>query len=635
MRKCYWTIVVVFLMFNSGRAQDPLLSTKSKKAIELYTAADNFRVRGQFDKAIELLKEALEKDKKFEEAYYRLALTYRSSGDLIKSIENFELGLNLTSDIRKQKTYSLQLGDALLRMGNYQKSLLYLDGFLKAEKLDKAKIDQAAVWRSQAQYGADHAKERYDYFIKPLSDTVNAFPMQYFPTLSADDSELIFTVRYGKAHDDNEDIFICTKDEKGNWKTPVPISDRVNSTFREGASTISADGRKLIFTICGPRGCDLFETVKVGKEWKAPVNLGAAVNSPGWEAQPSLSADGSELYFISDRRGGLGGYDIWYSKKGEDGRWMRAVNVGAPVNTRFDEIAPYIHVNNQNLYYASNGLPGYGSYDIYVSERKEGAWMPPTNMGAPLNDYYDQYSFTVSSNGKFAYYSKEEGKNQSKIYRTVIPENFQVKSKGNVVSGTIRDAITKQPLNAIVELFDLKTNTKLSEFSSDSVSGEYLIVVPGLSEYALHAKRQGYLFESLHFDYNQKDQSDAVVINMELKPILKNSTVVLNNIFFGLNEFQLTEKSKAELDEVFKFLTINSTIAIEISGHTDNTGSEEFNQNLSFKRAESVVNYLKEKGIDPARLNKKGYGSKRPVKPNDSEQNRQLNRRIEFTILRS
>lgn len=625
-------LIVLMLTSSLSFAQEPNLSTKSKRAIELYISADNFRVRGQYTQAIALLQEAIEKDKKFEEAYFRLGITYRSSGDFFKSIAALETGLSLTSDIRKQKVYWYQLGDISLRNGEYDRAMKHLNSFLQAEKVDKPKIDQVVVWKSQAQYGLDHQGEKFEYKIKPLSDTVNAFPMQYFPTLSADDSELIFTVRYGKAHDDNEDLFISTKDDKGKWKAPIPI-ERINSTFREGASTISADGRKIIFTICGPRGCDLFESVKQGNTWKAPVNLGAAINTYGWEAQPSLSADGNELYFISDRKGGVGGYDIWFSKKGSDGKWIKATNVGAPVNTPFDEIAPYIHVNNRNLYYASNGLPGYGSYDIYLAEKSDGKWNAPVNMGAPLNDFHDQYSFTVSSNGLTAYYSKEEGKNQSKIYQTLIPESFQVKSKGNLVKGIVRDAISRKLLGAKVELFDLKTKSKISEFSSDSVSGEYLVVVPGLSEYALHAVKSGYLFESLHFNYDQKDQSKPLVIDINLQPVQRNSTIVLNNIFFELNKFDLDEKSKLELDEIVGFLKSNSTIRIEISGHSDTTGSEDFNKNLSLKRAQSVVSYLTEAGIDPSRLTSIGFGSKKPLKPNDTEENRQLNRRIEFTIL--
>jgi OmpA-OmpF porin, OOP family len=648
-KKFTWYLCAFVAIAFHSAAQEPF-STKSKKAIELYISADNFRVRGQLDQAIDLLNQAIAKDSKFEEAYYRLGLTYRSASNLAIACENFEKGLSLTQDPRKQKTYTFILGESYLRQGKYDQSLLNLDKFLLLEKADKPKIEQAKVWKSQCEFSLQHKSEKLPYQIKPLSDTVNAYPMQYFPTITADEKELIFTIRFGKAHDDNEDIVVARKEINGQWGKPVSLSDQINSNFREGASTISADGRKLIFTICGPRGCDLFESLKVGSNWSKPINLGAGVNSAGWEAQPSLSADGNELYFVSDRKGGIGGYDIWYSKKTEDGVWGKATNLGKTINTPFDEIAPFIHVNNQNLYFASNGLLGFGSYDIFVSTkasdrfpsplekvsangRTDEAWTTPSNMGAPLNDFEDQYSFTVTSDGQSAYYSKEEGRNKSKIYFTPIPKQFQVTRKGNVVKGLVTDAKIKMPLKAEIELKELKTEQIISKTVSDSITGEYLIVVPGKSEYALYANKKGYLFSSLNFNYEENDLDKPLVLNIELQPIGKDASVVLNNIFFEFDKFELQEKSKAELNEVILFLKNNPTIKIEIGGHTDNSGMEPYNQQLSLKRAISVGSFLRNNGILTDRVKEKGYGSQKPLKINDSEENKGFNRRIEFKIL--
>src|SRR5260221_4970339 len=238
------------------------LSTKNQKAIDIYIEADNYRVRGQYDQAIRLLKQAIEKDKKFEEAYYRLALTYRSAGDLNLSNENLEQALLLTPFPQKQKTYHFLLGDNYLRSGLYEKSKDNLEKFLAIEKTDKLKLDQATLWKEQAEYGLVHRNENLGYQIKPLSDSVNIYPMQYFPAITADGEELIFTVRYGRAHDDNEDIFISRKDNSEKWQRPVSISENINTEYREGACSISADGRHLIFTICGPRGCDLYGSKK-------------------------------------------------------------------------------------------------------------------------------------------------------------------------------------------------------------------------------------------------------------------------------------------------------------------------------------------------------------------------------------
>ena len=624
---------LLFVLIPIGCGAQEQLSTKSKKAIDYYIAADNFRVRGQLDQAINLLHQAVAKDSKFEEAYYRLGLTYRSSGNLFSASENFEKGLALTTDLRKQKTYTFILGECYLRQGMYEQALLNLVKFLALEKADKPKSEQAKVWKSQCEFGLQHKDEKLPYQIRPLSDTVNAYPMQYFPTITADQKELIFTIRFGKAHDDNEDIMISDRQANGQWGAPVSISNQINSNYREGASTISADGRKLIFTICGPRGCDLYESRKVGEQWSKPMSLGAGINSSGWEAQPSLSADGNELYFVSDRKGGVGGYDIWYSRKADDGAWGKAINLGTSVNTPFDEIAPFIHVNNQNLYYASNGLPGFGGYDIYVSEKKQDQWGAMVNMGAPLNDFEEQYSFTVTSDGAAAYYSKEQGRNKSKIYFTPIPTQFRINKKGNIVRGIVVNADSKRPLEATIELRELKTEQIKSTVIADSITGEYLIVVPGKSEYALFSNKKGFLFSSLHFNYEETDLDEPLIINIELKPIIKDASIVLNNIFFEFDKFSLQDKSKTELDEMVQFLMDNPVIKIEIGGHTDNKGAETYNLQLSQKRAGSVGSYLKEHGILAERIKEKGYGSQKPLVINNSDENRSSNRRIEFKVL--
>jgi outer membrane protein OmpA-like peptidoglycan-associated protein len=625
-------LLLLLLLLSVQGLMAQALSTKNKKAIDLYVEADNYRVRGQYEEAIKLLQQAIEKDKKFEEAYYQLGSVYRSAGDLEQSCVSMEKGLALVSAFPfKQKTYFYVLGDNYLRRGKYTEAQSYLDKFLAIEKIDKVKIEKALLWKTQIEYSLSHLQDKADYQIKVLSDTVNAFPMQYFPAITADGTELIFTVRYGQAHNFNEDIF-TSKKINGKWQAPASLSTNLNSNFREGACSISADGRHMILTICGPRGCDLYESKKNGDTWGKPVIIGGGVNSNGWEAQPSLSADGNELYFVSDRKGGLGGYDIWYSRKDENGQWMKATNLGKPVNTKYDEIAPYIHVNNQNLYYASNGMPGFGGFDIYVSEKNGQEWPAPENMGTPLNDYEDQYSFVVSSDGKVAYYSREESRAKSKLYATSIPEKLQVRRRGNVVRGKVIDSKTKFPIRAQVELFDLKSNNKISVFESDSVNGMYLIVVPGLSQYALHVTEPGYLFHSLHFNYEEKDQEQSLIINLELQPISKDATAVLNNIFFDFNKAELTERSFSELNEVAKFLKDNPTVKVEISGHTDNIGNEAYNKQLSLQRAKAVVDYLILRGIETPRLSQKGYGSQKPLKPNDSEENRQSNRRIEFRI---
>lgn len=623
--------LILFLTACHSLMAQPALSTKNKKAIELYTESDNYRVRREYDKAIQLLQEAIEKDKKFEEAYFRIAQIYRAQDDLKKAVDYFQQGLALTQNVSRSKLYVYELSQTTLRLGSYKNTIDYAVNFLDQEKSDQKRIVQVTLWKLQAQYAIAH-EDVLDYKITVMSDTVNTFPMQYFPVVTADQSQLIFTARFGGARNENEDLVVSAKNTDGSWARPVSLSDNINTIRREGACTISADGRHLIFTVCGERGCDLFESRKTGNVWSVPESLGANINSTAWDAQPSLSADGRELYFVSDRPGGRGGYDIWYSRLEETG-WTKAINLGAPVNTPFDEISPYIHVNNQTLYVVSNGFPGYGGYDIYKVEKMETSWSAPVNMGKPLNDHQDQYSFIVTNNGVIAYYSREESKNRSRLYKIELPPGLITSNKGNVLKGKIVDAKRNNPLKARIELFDIQRNQSVSVVESDSVTGQYLMVLPGGAEYALYVSRPSYLFTSLHFNYLQSEESLPIIKDVSLLPVEKNASVILNNLFFDVDQHELKQQSVTELNEIVKFLQMNPAVKIEISGHTDNTGSESHNQQLSLKRAASVAEYLKSHGIDAVRISQKGYGAQQPIRPNDSIENRQFNRRIEFKIL--
>jgi len=615
------------------------LSTNKKKAIELYTQADNFRVRGQYSTAVAMLQEAIEKDKNFIEAYFRLGITYKAMRDFARSNAALERGLSLTQDSRKQKGFFQELGDNYLRLGEYQKSLDFINHFLAVEAINKQRIAMVELWKRNAEYGLRNKKNQSQFKPRQLGDTVNRFGLQYFPVLTADEQELIFTRRMGPGPDDDEDLVVSKKDDNGRWTIPVSISKNINSKFNEGTCTISADGRTLIFTSCiGRKGygnCDLFYSRKVGDEWSFPVNIGPEINTSAWESQPSLSADGRVLYFISDRRDGIGGRDIFFSRKTEDGKWLPAENMGQPINTPFDEISPFIHVNGRTLFYATNGKPGFGGFDIFRTELNNGKWDMPVNFGSPVNDHEDQFSLFISADGTRGYYSHEDGtrENSARLYEMTIPKELQIEYRSNFVKGIVRDRATNQPLQSRVELFDLKKDELLSVVASDSVTGEYLMVLTTGSDYALYVTAPDYLFQSLNFDYENNANPAPVVIDILLDKTNAGATAVLNNIFFDFDQYELKEKSKTELGNVIKFLKGKPNIKVEIGGHTDGDGSASYNKQLSLKRAQSVVSYLVEKGINKSQLEEKGYGADKPIKPNDTEENKQANRRIEFKII--
>lgn len=619
------------------------LATKSKKAIELYTEADNFRVRGQFSQAIELLNEAIKKDDEFVEAYYRLGIIYMTLKDFPQAIRNLEKGLSLTDDLRKKRIFWYDLGESYFTVGEYDKAEEILSEFLKAEIQNKGKIDRAKLLMTNIRFARDNKDNTSAYKQRPLSDTVNAFLMQYFPVLTADQQQLIFTRRIGGGPNDDEDLVISKRSARGRWLPPESISKEINSDLNEGTCTISADGRKLIFTSCvgrqGYGSCDLYESMRIGEKWTKPKNLGPNVNSPEWESQPSLSADGRTLYFVSDRRGGVGRRDIWVSYLNENGEWMRAKNAGKPVNTMYDEISPFIHVNNRVLYFASNGLVGFGGYDIFFSEKDTASrWTNPKNIGSPINNHEDQFSLFITADGKRGYYSHEEvkdaGYTTSHIYEVEIPEENRIRYKSNYVKGVVRDKKSRDPLAAHIELINLETDEVESLVSSDSISGNYLIVLTEGSDYALYVNKKGYLFKSLNFNYSAEQDYEPIVLDVELEKAAEGTTAVLENIFFDVDKYDLKEKSITELKKILRFLKENPQLRVEISGHTDDSGSEAHNKELSGKRAEAVYNYLVQKGIPPDRLLRRGVGSDRPVADNATDEGRQQNRRIEFKVIR-
>jgi OOP family OmpA-OmpF porin len=620
-------------------AQNTPVSSKNKKAIGWYTEADNFRVRGQYPEAIDLLNKAIQRDGNFFEAYFRLGLTYKSIKDWSESNRQFLTGLGLTTDARWRKAFSYELGDNYIQVGDYANAKKFLDAYLLGESLTKPKIVYAKMLRDNAVYGLANRNELLNLVARPMPDSVNAFQLQYFPVLTADESQIVFTRRKSAAAEADEDLVVSNRKSDGSWSIPVAISENINTIGNEGTCTISADGRTLIFTSCGGRrgfgNCDLFQSQKTGSAWSVPVNMGASINSAAWESQPSLSADGRVLYYVSDRKGGIGGRDLYVSYQLDDGKWTKGENLGKTINTVYDDISPFIHASNQVLFFSSNGRAGFGGYDVYRAEKNELGWREPLNVGYPINNHQDQFSMFVTPDGKRGYYAHEEEskRNTSFIYQFEVPEALQIKFRSNVVKGFVRDRQTQQPVKARIELFDLQKNERQSWVDSDSLTGAYLIVLNQGSDYALFSSAPDFLFNSANFNYESAWQTEPVIMNIDLDRIGKGKSVVLQNIFFGFNSYELAEKSKTELEKMSAFLRQNPAVRVEIGGHTDNIGSETYNEGLSKNRALSVANFLIQAGIDKNRVLPKGYGSRKPLKSNDTEENRQQNRRIEFQII--
>lgn len=489
---------------------------------------------------------------------------------------------------------------------------------------------------ASAEYALQAVKQPVPIERKPLSDTVNHLQLQFFPVLTADRETLIFT---GLNEGGNEDIFISHL-EKGRWTKPTSISPAINTEGNEGTCSISADGHTLVFTGCnredGFGSCDLYITYWKNGHWTTPENMGERICTRYWESQPSLSADGSVLYFASDRPGGQGKADIWRTVRDEKGQWSEPVNLGSSINTPDDENAPFIHANGTTLFYASRGLPGMGGFDIFLTDLNDPAGPRPVNLGYPINNGGNQVGLFITADGKTAYYTEdrtEPGKKRSsRLFTFEIPDTLRnLIMPTRYVKGRVLDSETGKPVLARIRLYDLQTQELVSGFMSDEQSGEYLAVVNNDSHYALYVESDGYLFKSLSFDVTDRDLEVRQDIHVER--LQKDKVEILNHVYFETGDYNLTEKSKLELDKLVRFMNDNRNVRIEVSGHTDDVGSDADNLKLSEKRAESVVNYLTGKGISGQRVQFKGYGETKPRVPNDSEENRRMNRRIEWRIL--
>ncbi len=641
----YWLgLILIFVLCVSAALAQGVHSytSTSKKAIKYYEQSTNYFIRGQYGYALELLNAAVNKDRDFAEAHLRLSKIYQAMGNPKQSVTHLEKVVKSQMDNPAFTEAHLLLADQYFAQGKYAEARQLADKILSFPKTSKLIQAEAQHLLRNIDFTREAIQHPLPYDPKPVSQTINQFPLQYFPALTVDEQTMIFTARRGVTPQYDEDIYFSEKDRGGQWTKPQSLSDYINSPLNEGTCTISADGRTLIYTSCEDRNglgrCDLYMTQKTGDRWKPGKNLGPNVNSGAWESQPSLSADGRTLYFVSDRTGGAGGMDIYMTSMDENGAWTPAQNLGSAINTERDEVSPFIHVNGQTLYFASNGLPGFGSFDLYFSEKSDQSWSTPKNLGYPINNHEDQSGLFITANGQDAYYSQEIRRNgeymSSQIYTFVIPEAIRVTNRSSYVNGVVYDAVTKKPLGAQVELVDLKKQSKISRVASDPENGRYMMVLTEGSDYALYVDQKGYLFQSLTFDYNQKDKTiKPVEIDIYLQPIEKGKETVLNNIFFDTDQYAIKDKSKPELEKVVTFLKENPDLRIAINGHTDNVGTEAYNRTLSANRAKAVYAYLIDAGIAASRLDFKGYGQDKPIASNNTEENRQKNRRIAFEVL--
>jgi outer membrane protein OmpA-like peptidoglycan-associated protein len=389
----------------------------------------------------------------------------------------------------------------------------------------------------------------------------------------------------------------------------------------------------------GYGSCDIFYAQKINGKWTKPRNAGPTINTKNWETQPSFSSDGKTLYFIRGivGREGIQNPDIYSSTIGIDGKFSEPIKLSDQINTPYDEESVFIHPDNQTLYFSSEGHPGMGGLDIFMSKKQaDGSWGKAINLGYPINTASNENSLLVDANGKLAYFASERegGFGGLDIYQFELPELMRPE-KITYVKGLTYNAKTKEPIDATIELIDLETQQSVTSAYSNN-AGEFLITLTSNHNYLANVSRPGFLFYSDNFSLKDKvaDYSKPYKLEIPLQPIDTGYTIELKNVFFDVNKWDLKPESKAELEKVVGFLKLNPTLKIEFGGHTDNTGDKTFNKTLSTNRAKAVYDYVTIKGgIIANRISYKGYGDSKPKVPNDSPENKAKNRRTELKVL--
>ena len=631
--------ILALLLMGNLQAQEYDPSKVSKKARALYDQALELATSDQLLPAADLLKKAIDTDKKYLDAYLSLAGVYGQLKDYSNSVLFYEKAFTLDTGYTIE--YKLPYSINLAGMGEFERALTAINELLDKNPPKNSTSLKAAQYRKRCyefavDFAAKHKDDQYVFAPVNAGDLINTADPEYFPSLTIDGKELVFTRVLGHR---NEDFFNSHQDETGNWQKAAPMPGSINTDLNEGAQNISQDGQWLVFTACNRRdglgSCDLYISYLDNNGWSEAINLGGRVNSAQWESQPCLSPDKKELYFASRRPGGYGGSDIYVSRLQPNGRWGDPENLGPGINSSGDEQSPFIHADNQTLYFVSNYWPGYGNDDLFLVRRGPGGdWSKPQNLGYPINTINNDATLFITADGKTAYYASDraEGKGSLDIYSFELREDVRP-IPTLWVRGQVFDIKTKAGLPSTVELTDITNGRIVSALQTDE-KGNYLVTLPIGKDYAFNVNRRGYLFYSDNFLLATNAADSTYRKDIPLQPIEANAKFTLNNIFFGVNEYVLQPASKSELDRLVNLLQENPGLTLEISGHTDNVGKPADNVTLSNNRAEAVKKFLVEKGIAATRLQAKGYGETQPVADNNTEQGRAKNRRTEVKVLK-
>jgi outer membrane protein OmpA-like peptidoglycan-associated protein len=643
MKRLGIIILTVFSFLVPLKSYSQNFHTLSSKALKAYKEGLNAFDYFDYNSAENYFKEAISLDKKFFEAYMML-------GELMTNTKNYPLasyyyGSAVKIDSLYYKPVFFNLANAEMKSGFYNNALIHFNVYIVQTGMSEKNIAVAKKNIKNCEFALTAVKNPVPFDPINLGSSINTTDDEYWPSITADGQTLMFTKQpkmtmNPKLLGQNQEDFYISNFRDNMWQTAINAGPPLNTSQNEGAQTLSSDGSYMFFTACDRPGglgsCDIYFSAFNQGKWSEPFNLGPPVNTPYWETQPSVSADGKTLFFSSSRPGGIGGKDLWFSTLNEKNMWTSPINMGKTINSEGDEMSPFIHFDGKTLYFASDGRIGMGGFDIYWSSmNNDSTWTEPKNIGYPINTFNDEMGLVIESNGQKAYFSAIRDKAKGK---DIFSFDLYESARPNPVSylkGKVYDRETGKLLKADYELTNLSTN-KISIKSSTDAAGNFLVCLPSGYNYGINVNKKGYLFYSENFMFEgEHSVTEPFIKKISLSPVKVGEKVLLTNVFYEVDSWQLKKESTLELDNLVKLLSDNNDISVEIGGHTDYTGSAEYNLILSEKRALSVVNYLIQKGISANRLRHKGYGNTMPISDNQSAEGRKMNRRTEAKVIES
>ena len=603
---------------------------QSKQALQSYEAGISALNKNEVQKAIQLFTLAASKDSQYVDPAIALFQIYHDQKDFQKASQFYFQIKKI--DSAAAIPFLVKQGIALASLGQYDAAYALLSPFISNNSLPNYLKEKANALFAVCQFAITE-KIAPEITIHNMGDSINSAASEYFPTVSIQDSLFLFMRRLNLSR---EDFYTSSMGVDG-FSAAIPLSDTLNFAAKKGSMSLSADLQTLYYAAdYAEQGYGRYDIYKVQRSpwgWSKPKNLGQRINSDFWDSAPSIAPDGNSIYFASNRPEGYGGIDIYVSFKNEKGYWEEAINLGPTINTKGDDQTPFIHADNQSLYFSSNGRVGFGGSDIYVSRKKiDGNWTTPVNLGYPINTYDNEGSIAVASNGATAYIASDRSDTRGEldIYKITLAENTRA-FKTWYIKGQIIDATTKKSLAAELQIVDPASGYPMMEMQIDSM-GQFLLALPYFDSLGLKINSPGHDYLSSILPIDSVKAMAGKTFDFALTPIEKLFTKTFNQVYFETNAAILQAISSVELDALVVYLknTLNAQILIE--GHTDNTGTAAQNNLLSLQRANAIGDYLQQKGIAANRIQRKGLGATMPIADNNTAAGRAKNRRTSFTI---